>query len=70
MVAEVAIGPDAKFTFPFADRVATAIALRRHDDLDAQIEKIRDAAVAFTRLSRNIHFAYCAKRGIPFETID
>lgn len=70
MKAEVAIGPDAEFTFPFADRVATALALRRHDDLDKQIELIRDAAVAFVRLAWHIHLAYCMKRGIPFERIE
>lgn len=70
VVADIDLGQDSATTFRFADPVATAVALRRHDDLEGQGKEIRDAAIAFVQLGWHIHLAYCTKRGIAFETVD
>jgi hypothetical protein len=68
--ADIDVGSDTGITFRFADPVATTLALRRHDSFRTQEEAIRDAAVAFVRLSWHIHLAYCQKRGILFGEVD
>jgi hypothetical protein len=65
--ATIPMGQTAvQHTFPFADKVAQRMALRRHDD-DAQQADVADGAVAFVNLVRHIHLRYCEQRGIKLE---
>ena len=61
--ATISMGQTVQHTFPFADKVAQSMALRRHDD-DAQQAAVADGAVAFVNLVRHIHLRYCEQRGI------
>ncbi|MCW2979981.1 MAG: hypothetical protein JWO14_1708 [Solirubrobacterales bacterium] len=64
--ATIPMGQTVQRTFPFADKVAQRMALRRHDD-DAQQADVADGAVAFVNLVRHIHLRYCEQRGIKLE---
>ncbi|MDX6626841.1 MAG: hypothetical protein QOE56_1830 [Solirubrobacterales bacterium] len=66
--ATVALSEGAEHTFPFADQIATRMALLRHDD-DAQTLAVRDGAIAFVNLVRHIHLRFCKQRGISFELV-
>ncbi|HET6999352.1 MAG TPA: hypothetical protein VFI03_12275 [Solirubrobacterales bacterium] len=68
--AGINVARNSQHTFRFADGVALALALRRHDDPETQIERIRDGGVAFVHLAKHIYLAYCEKRGIEFEVVD
>jgi hypothetical protein len=66
--ATLAMSDEAEHTFPFADRIALLMALRRHDN-DAQTLQVRDGAIAFVSLARHIHLLFCKQRGIEFELV-
>ena len=68
--AGIDVSRDTRHTFGFADKVALALALRRHDDPETQTEQIRDGGIAFVHLAKHVYLAYCEERGIGFEVVD
>lgn len=63
--AKISLDQGSDHTFPFADKIAVGLALRRHDEPDIQTEKVRDGAVAFINLVWHIHLLFCQQQGIP-----
>jgi hypothetical protein len=70
VVAAVDHSPEAQHTFRFGDEIALAMAIRRHEDFEAETAKIVAGGVAFVQLSRHVWIAYCKHRGYEWELSD
>jgi hypothetical protein len=62
--------PDAQLTFGFGDEVALVLALRRHQETEAETEKIVAGAIAFVQLVRHVQMSYCEARGFGWVAVD
>ena len=66
MEAGMVVEGDGRFRLQFADRVALALALRKHDvgKLDQQLKLARDGAIAFVNFATSAWEVYLKSRGL------
>lgn len=75
LTADIDLRDDVEHTFLYADQVALGLAVSKHHEpederFDEQSEKVRDGAVAFAFLVREIYVAYCEEKGHSHRIIE